>query len=76
MRYDLDTFDMFDENWKERLKFLTSIIIENQFYDYKNHSLPNTNYKLKIVSHTAEDGVATRDTLNILKRLINNVELE
>lgn len=76
MKYDIDTFDMFDSNIKQRLKFLTDIILNTQFYDYKNHSLPELKYKLKIISHTAEDGIATRDTLNILKRLIDNVELE
>lgn len=76
MKYDIDTFDMFDANFKQRIKFLMDIIYNTQFYDYKNHSLPNTNYKLKIISHTAEDGIATKDTLNILKRLIDNVELE
>lgn len=76
MKYDIDTFDMFDANFKQRLKFLMDIILNTQFYDYKNHAIPELKYKLKIISHTAEDAIATKDTLNILKRLIDNVELE
>lgn len=76
MKYDIDTFDMFDANFKQRIKFLMDIIYNTQFYDYKNHSMPELNYKLKIISHTAEDAIATKDTLHILKRLIDNVELE
>lgn len=76
MKYDIDTFDMFDANIRRRLEFLTDIILNTQFYDYKNHSMPELKYKLKIISHTAEDAIATKDTLHILKRLIDNVELE
>lgn len=77
MEYKIEEdFEMFELNWQKRLEYLTDIILNKQFYDYKKHNLPNLNYKLIISSNTMEDDIAIKDTLHILKRLIDNVVLE
>lgn len=77
MEYKIEEdFEMFDLNWQKRLEYLAEIILNKQFYDYKKHNVPNLNYKLKISSNTMEDDIAIKDTLHMLKRLIDNVVLE
>lgn len=77
MEYKIEEdFEMFELNWQKRLEYLTDIILNKQFYDFKNHHLPNLNYKLKIKANTMEDDIAIKDTLHMLKRLIDNVVLE
>lgn len=74
MNYEIEEFEMFGSNWRKRLEYLTDIITNCQSYDKKNHSFPDMNEKLIIKCDEVEDEMALKDTIHVLKRLIDNIE--
>lgn len=73
--YEVDDFDFFNGDYKGRMNYLIEILLDNIEYDHKS-KLPKLTNKVIIRCIQMEDEYGAKQTLKLLKKLLNdNIEI-